>query len=167
MNRLQNPRVLLLLLSALLAVVVLAACGSVNAQPLQQSNTPTPQATAVPEATDTPADVSAETSAAELFGIVWQWQSFMDQAEQNDITVDMPEQYDLKFSDDGTVAIKADCNVAAGNLYGRWQFAVDSNRADDDGYVPGRFALRPVHRHARQCRQLCHGWRGTRAEPQG
>ncbi|MCO6450161.1 MAG: META domain-containing protein [Caldilineales bacterium] len=109
------PR-LLLLFGALLAVLTLAACGSVSAQPMQQSNTPTPEleAAAAP-ASDADTSEAASTPEA-LLDVLWAWQSFADQSEVNDITVNDPAQYTLTFGSDGTVAIKADCNNAAGTF---------------------------------------------------
>ena len=46
----------------------------------------------------------------ELVGTTWQWQEFQDSADVNNIKVSDPENYTLTLQDDGTAAIKADCN---------------------------------------------------------
>ena len=56
----------------------------------------------------------AEASSA-IVGIIWNWEGFMDQAEQNDIVVPNPDAYRLELLPDGTYAAKADCNLAGGN----------------------------------------------------
>jgi heat shock protein HslJ len=55
----------------------------------------------------------AEFTASPLIGVVWKWQQF----QSNDDTLQAPSdpgQYTLEFMKDGTVAIQADCNRAAG-----------------------------------------------------
>lgn len=76
------------------------------AAPAQGPTTPTP----VP-----PAPEAATAQALALAGPVWQWEQFIDVATgKNTLTIKNPEKYTATFSDKGTVAMKADCNQAAG-----------------------------------------------------
>ncbi len=63
---------------------------------------------ATPEPTTTP-----EASAPGLTGTVWKWQQMTTPVEQ--VTVDNSANYTVEFKEDGTVAIKADCNNASGS----------------------------------------------------
>jgi heat shock protein HslJ len=80
---------------------------------------------APPAATEAPAAATplqtpaapAETTAnpQTLVGPVWQWESYVDTATgSNSMDVKNPENYTVTFMDDGTAAMKADCNQAAG-----------------------------------------------------
>ena len=48
-----------------------------------------------------------------LTSSTWQWVSFTDPMQQFDVTA--PEKYSITFAPDGTVHIKADCNLAKGS----------------------------------------------------
>ncbi|MGH9870309.1 MAG: subclass B3 metallo-beta-lactamase [Candidatus Polarisedimenticolia bacterium] len=51
---------------------------------------------------------------AEVHDVTWQWVSFTTPVEQ--VTVDALERYTLRFSGDGTVAVRADCNRGKGTF---------------------------------------------------
>jgi heat shock protein HslJ len=57
------------------------------------------------------ANNSGATNSA-LLANPWQWVSFADPVQQYD--VENPQNYQLTFHDNGTVEIKADCNIASG-----------------------------------------------------
>jgi len=46
--------------------------------------------------------------------ITWQWVELIEQAPASQSVVPAPENYTITFKDDGTVAIKADCNQVSG-----------------------------------------------------
>jgi heat shock protein HslJ len=48
-------------------------------------------------------------AAAELQGVVWQWQGSLYN-DDSEATPDDPSMYTVEFADDGTAAIQADCN---------------------------------------------------------
>jgi len=104
----RNIRVIIIFI---MLALVLIAC---------QEEEPTPTAvpeaaTAVPEAaTAVPAEKPvAEPAAAgpeDIVGIVWQWESFQDTADKNNIEVDDPTSYTVTLLPEGQASIKADCN---------------------------------------------------------
>ncbi len=60
-------------------------------------------------------EVSGEAEVtSDIVGIIWNWEQFLDTAEQNDIIVPYPAAYQLELLPDGTFAAKADCNLAGG-----------------------------------------------------
>ena len=52
--------------------------------------------------------------APSLTGTVWEWEKF-ESSDDSVVTVDDPTKYTLLLNTDGTVNIKADCNVAVGS----------------------------------------------------
>lgn len=68
-----------------------------------------------PEA-EAPAGSTAPAAAAgpSLTGATWQWEAAQDSAQANLTVIANADAYTVKFNEDGTVSIKADCNVAAG-----------------------------------------------------
>lgn len=50
-----------------------------------------------------------------IIDVLWMWESFADQSEENDIVVDDPSKYTLQLLHDGTYRFKADCNVGSGS----------------------------------------------------
>ena len=78
-----------LIITFLLIQILLSAC----------SGTPTPAVT--------PADLTA------LTGTTWMWTGMTTPVQHTDIVV--PQNYTLRFQDDGAVNIKADCNNASGS----------------------------------------------------
>lgn len=120
----------LLALTVVLLLLVLAGCGlslpAASAPVAALQATPvataaiTPAATTAPESTPsttvttTVTTTPALTTTATLTETVWQWTEFQDTAEKNSLTVANPAQYTLSLLADGTAAIQADCNRAAG-----------------------------------------------------
>lgn len=91
--------------SALMVIIVvlalvLAACGS-------QTATPTAAPSAAPPPTEELVKLRANT---------WQWVAYSGATES--FTVDNPGNYTLTFNTDASLAIKADCNQAAGSYQG-------------------------------------------------
>jgi heat shock protein HslJ len=69
-----------------LAMIVLVACGS-----------------------------NQEAQSDSITGIEWKWESVTDQSANETTTVPNPENYTIRFNDDGTFEGTADCNNIAGN----------------------------------------------------
>ncbi len=103
------------LLITLISVLFLAACAPAApaptpgaVQPAVDTQAPTP--TVIPtRAAEAPAQASASPA---LTANPWQWVGFTSPAEQ--FKLDQPQTYLVTFQNDGTVAIKADCNNAGG-----------------------------------------------------
>ena len=57
-------------------------------------------------------DGNRARTASPFVGTTWQRQEFQDSAGANNITMSDPENYTLTLQEDGTAAIKADCNQA-------------------------------------------------------
>ena len=53
-----------------------------------------------------------EATIEGILDIVWKWQGTLTPADL--ITVEEPDQYTIRFTSDGTISIKADCNAAGG-----------------------------------------------------
>ena len=100
------PKRFKVLAPLLVIVILLSACGSPTTEP---EPTATPEPTAVPE------PLLDTISQAELIGETWQWVSLVETMPAAQSVVPDPENYTLTFNDDGTVSIKADCNVAMGS----------------------------------------------------
>ncbi|MCB0167399.1 MAG: YbaY family lipoprotein [Anaerolineae bacterium] len=64
------------------------------------------------ETVDEPSTAPAES---DIVGIIWNWQSFMDSSEENDIVVPNPDNYRLQLKPDGQFTFKADCNSGSGS----------------------------------------------------
>ena len=100
------------LLALIIASLLLAACGGAVPQV-----TPTAGAPAATEATATEATPAAEDTASPAGELAlttnpWQWTGFTGAVEQ--FKVETPASYQVTFNADGTVAVVADCNNAAG-----------------------------------------------------
>ncbi len=96
-----------LVLAFLLTVsILLGAC---------TSPAPAPEPTATPEPTPIPEPLLEPISQAELVGETWQWIGLRETMPAAQSVVPDPENYTLTFNEDGTVSIKADCNVAMGS----------------------------------------------------
>jgi heat shock protein HslJ len=54
------------------------------------------------------AEASDSTLPSDVLDVTWQWVSFRSPVEQ--IIVDAPERYTIRFGRDGRVAVRADCN---------------------------------------------------------
>jgi heat shock protein HslJ len=111
-------RTKMILIFGVLFALLLTACGSSTptAAPIAApTNTSVPveapTVTTVPTEEPVPTEVETADPAA-LSANDWQWVSFTNPVEQFEI--DMPENYQLIFFDDGTFQIVADCNNACG-----------------------------------------------------
>jgi len=62
-----------------------------------------------------PAIATAPVAEAKLVGPVWQWQG-VQMANDTETAVADPASYTIQFSEDGSVAVKADCKQTAGNF---------------------------------------------------
>jgi D-alanyl-D-alanine carboxypeptidase len=110
------------LLITLIMVLFLAACAPGTPAPAAVQptvETPAPAPTVAPTQAARPtqaptgAPAPAQASAAPaLTANPWQWVGFTSPAEQ--FKLDQPQNYLVTFQNDGTVAIKADCNNASG-----------------------------------------------------
>jgi heat shock protein HslJ len=56
-----------------------------------------------------------EAQSDTITGIEWKWESVTDQSTNDITTVPNPENYTIRFNDDGTFDGTADCNSIAGN----------------------------------------------------
>ena len=83
-----------------------------NGGPAAETAAPAEPA-AVP--TEAPAGSAAAEAAPELVGVTWNWEEFVDSTGAQSLKVADPASYTVTFSEDGTVAMKADCNQAAGS----------------------------------------------------
>jgi heat shock protein HslJ/uncharacterized lipoprotein YbaY len=102
----------------LLCALFLAACQPepTPTPPPTETAVPTEEPTAVPTAEPTEEPTATPTPApATITGILWQWQEFQDSAEQNNITVESPENYTIVFNEDGTYNGQVDCNRVTGS----------------------------------------------------
>jgi heat shock protein HslJ len=54
------------------------------------------------------AEASDSTLPSTVLDVTWQWVSFTSPVEQ--VTVDSPERYTIRFGRDGRAAVRADCN---------------------------------------------------------
>lgn len=96
-------KVLVLLLAA---IILLSACSS---------PAPSPEPTAVPEPTPTPEVALESISQTELMGDTWQWVGLRETMPAAQSVIPDSENYTLTFNEDGSLSIKADCNVALGS----------------------------------------------------
>ncbi len=87
--------------------------GGPSAAPAAPAATEAPAGAAAAQTPAAPAESAAQ--AASLVGPVWQWEKFVDVATgKASMDVKDPQNYTVTFQADGTVAMKADCNNAAG-----------------------------------------------------
>jgi heat shock protein HslJ/uncharacterized protein YraI len=105
---LQHQKTKLFLAFMLVLSILLGACTS-PAPTATQEPTPIPEPTSIPEL------VLESISQAELVGMTWQWVGLRETMPAAQSVVPDPENYTLTFNEDGTVSIKADCNVALGS----------------------------------------------------
>lgn len=76
---------------------------------------PVAEAAPAVAATEAPAGAPAASETPQLVGPTWQWENFFDVATgKNSFDIATPENYTVTFLADGTVAMQADCNRAAG-----------------------------------------------------
>src|SRR6187397_2445241 len=55
------------------------------------------------------------SSKSDITGIVWQWSAMQETVPASQSVVPDPQNYTITFNDDGSAAIKADCNSVTGN----------------------------------------------------
>lgn len=60
-------------------------------------------------------DQTTTPTESDIVGIIWNWQGFMDQSEENDIVVPNPDNYRFQLRPDGSYSFKADCNSGSGS----------------------------------------------------
>ncbi|HRW09311.1 MAG TPA: serine hydrolase [Caldilineaceae bacterium] len=89
-----------------------AATETVPAENASSSPTDGDADTASADATSADEEAALEAMVAGIVTNPWQWASFNSTDEE--VTVEDPANYMVTFKDDGTVAIKADCNNAVG-----------------------------------------------------
>lgn len=95
----------------LLGMSITACTGiapSTQQVPADGTQAPAEETTPETEATAAPAE-----PASALAGTSWQWTGFAGEGDLK-LTPDNPANYTLSFMDDGTVAVKADCNTGGG-----------------------------------------------------
>jgi heat shock protein HslJ len=101
---------------ALAACAPMAPPASPTAQPVA-GVTAAAQPTAEPAATQS-ADavpVAAPATEAQIMNIVWQWSDLVETLPAAQSVVPDPQNYTITFLEDGTIGIKADCNVVGGH----------------------------------------------------
>lgn len=58
---------------------------------------------------------SGSSSGSSITGVVWQWQSLVNQATNVKTTIPDPDKYTIEFNDDGSFSGTADCNQISGS----------------------------------------------------
>ncbi|MCB0246722.1 MAG: META domain-containing protein, partial [Anaerolineae bacterium] len=103
-----------LLVIAILASLLLAACGGAVPQPLTTpaASTPTAAESTPTETAPAAEDTGSPDAEVSLTTQPWQWTALS--GAEDKVTVETPDSYQVTFSEDGTVAVVADCNNAAG-----------------------------------------------------
>jgi heat shock protein HslJ len=67
-------------------------------------------------AADSPAEPAAlPATEAQIVNIVWQWSDLVETLPASQSVVPDPQNYTITFMEDGTIGIKADCNVVGGH----------------------------------------------------
>lgn len=100
-------KILLLSVFAVIALAV-AACGGEKATDTPVPTEPPPTVAAV--GTPGPAAIAS----GDIVNIVWQWADLVETMPAAQSVVPDPENYTIVFNPDGTVSIKADCNMVGG-----------------------------------------------------
>ena len=111
--------------------VVLAGCREKQPQSTPQASAP--ETAGAAPASDSasgpgsPAAASDSTASMDVKDVTWQWVRLTTPVEQLD--VDAPDRYTVRFGSDGRIALKADCNRGMGS------YAVSADR---------RLTLKPI-----------------------
>ncbi len=108
MTGIRTNKRLILLTIVIIASIMLSACSLRRSTPTEAPLEPTP----LPEVEA--AQALEPISQAELVGETWQWVGLRETSPAAQSLIPDAENYTLTFNDDGTVSIKADCNVAGG-----------------------------------------------------
>jgi heat shock protein HslJ/uncharacterized protein YgiM (DUF1202 family) len=105
--------VTLLILAGLLALsILLGGCASPTSEPV---TTALPEATQTPEVIVVTEQLLETVDQSELFSATWQWIGLRETMPAAQSMIPDAQNYTLTFNEDGTVSIKADCNVAMGS----------------------------------------------------
>jgi heat shock protein HslJ len=101
---------------------LLAVTGMMLAGCSEKRPQSTPPDSTLPAAAETPAADSGpapsgmaaadSTSSKDMMDVTWEWVEFTTPVEQMDI--DAPDHYTIRFGSDGKVALRADCNRGMG-----------------------------------------------------
>ena len=114
-GRMATPGSMLRLLA--LTGVVLAGCREKQPQSTPQALAPaTTGAAPAPDSASgpgSPAAASDSTASMAMKDVTWQWVRLTTPVEQLD--VDAPDRYTVRFGSDGRIALKADCNRGMGS----------------------------------------------------
>jgi heat shock protein HslJ len=118
---------LLFALLALLAAAMLVTAGCTTTPSTNTTTTPTPAVTGTPAMNETPAanvtanitpanttvtNVTPVNVTAPFVNSTWRW---IARAGSESISVSSPDRYTIAFNQNGTYAIRADCNTGIGN----------------------------------------------------
>jgi heat shock protein HslJ len=117
---------ILLALLALLAAAMLVAAGCTSAPPANQTTPTVPAGTATPDLTPganvtgnvTPVNTSVTNTTAPVnitapfVNSTWRW---IARSGSESIQVPSPDRYTIAFNQNGTYAVRADCNTGSGN----------------------------------------------------
>mgnify|MGYP000564929263 CR=1 FL=1 len=102
-----------LMLAFLLAFIsLLSGCASPTSEPVP---TALPEATQTPEVIVVTEQLLETVDAEDLGGVTWQWIGYRETSPAFQGMIPDAYNYTLTFNKDGTVSIKADCNVAMGS----------------------------------------------------
>lgn len=100
---------MVLLLSLLLIGALLVACGGeeapIAAEPTQPAEVEPPEA---------PPGGPQDVPVSEILDITWQWVELVENETAGQFMVADPENYTISFFEDGSLGVKADCNVGTG-----------------------------------------------------
>lgn len=109
-----RSRLSLLLCCAIVASVVLAACGR-GADTPAPASAPQPTSSPAPTNTPKPAPTNPPANTANpIQNISWQWTKLTNQTTNETTNIPNPQNYTISFFPDGTLSGKADCNTFSG-----------------------------------------------------
>ncbi|MFN2270399.1 MAG: META domain-containing protein [Anaerolineae bacterium] len=107
----QNNATSLLVVSFLLLTLLLVACGGEKPTATLVPTLPEPTAAAQEGSTPPPETVSIPPT--DYQNITWSWVSFTDPVNGPQ-DIPQPERYQITLNPDGTISVKADCNMVSG-----------------------------------------------------
>ena len=104
------------LASLVLILVFLAACGGEKPTATLVPTVSAPTAQAQPEATAAPetGEQPATIPPSSYQNITWSWVGFSDPVDGPQ-DIPQPERYQITLNPDGTISVKADCNMVSGS----------------------------------------------------
>ena len=103
----RNIRVIIILI---MLALVLIACQEEEPTPTAVPEAATPAPAEEPQPAEEPVAEPVAAGPEDIVGIVWERESFQDQADENNIEVDDPTSYTVTLLPEGQASIKADCN---------------------------------------------------------